>query len=189
MRYVGIDPSTATGLVILDDQANVIVAEDVSGIGSKDPHRVGTLVDKVIGKLLSSDKVCIEGFAYGAQGQGVAVQYGLGYLLRDRLYRKQIAYDEAAPGAVKKFATGKGNTKKDEMVMPIYRKWGFEHKSDNVRDAYVLARIALELDNARQTGLVIKSPLYQCEVINAILNPPTSKLTKKRNKEAQTSFL
>lgn len=189
MRYVGIDPSTATGLVILDEQANVLVAEDVSGVGSKDPHRVGTLVDKVIGKLSASDKVCIEGFAYGAQGQGVAVQYGLGYLLRDRLYRKQVAYDDVAPAAVKKFATGKGNTTKDNMTLPIQRKWGFEHNSNNVRDAYVLARIALELDKARQTGIKIQSPLYQCEVINTIINPPPPKPTNKRKKEAQTSFL
>lgn len=184
MRYVGIDPATKTGLVILDEQANVLFAEDVSGDGNKDPHRVGTLVDKVMKQLQPRDKICIEGFSYGSQGQGVSFQYGLGYMLRDRIYRLKYYVDIIAPAAVKKFATGKGNTKKDEMVMPIFRKWGFEHKSDNVRDAYVLARIAAELDKARQTGIVIKSPLYQCEVITTILNPSTSKVTTKRNKEA-----
>ena len=48
---------------------------------------------------------------------------------------------------LKKFATGKGNTKKEDTVLPIFKRWDFEHPSDNVRDAYVLAQIARSIKN------------------------------------------
>jgi crossover junction endodeoxyribonuclease RuvC len=63
-------------------------------------------------------------------------------LIRAELIRNGYTYIDVPPTSVKKFATGKGNTKKDEMVLPIYKKWGFEHASDNVRDAFVLAQMA-----------------------------------------------
>jgi crossover junction endodeoxyribonuclease RuvC len=33
------------------------------------------------------------------------------------------------------------------MVLPIYKRWGFEHNSDNVRDAFVLAQMAKAITN------------------------------------------
>ncbi|CRF29172.1 Uncharacterised protein [Mycobacterium tuberculosis] len=78
---------------------------------------------------------------------------------------------------MKKFATGKGNAKKDEMVLPIYRKWGFEHGSDNVRDAFVLAQIARVLS----PDVELQVTKEQLEVLQAIKNPPE----KKRKKVAK----
>jgi crossover junction endodeoxyribonuclease RuvC len=109
-----------------------------------------------------NDVVCIEGFSYGSKGKSVSQQYGIGWLIREVLVRKGINYIEVAPGAVKKFATGKGNTKKDNMVIPIYKKWGFEHDSDNVRDAYVLAKIAEAIH--KREGLAA----YQEEVLKKL---------------------
>jgi crossover junction endodeoxyribonuclease RuvC len=142
MRYVGIDPSTKTGLAIIDKQGNVINVEDISTKEKRDPYRFANIADKVIEQLEPNDVVAIEGFSYGSKGKGVSFQYGLGWIIRHVLIERGYEYTEVPPTSVKKFATGKGNTKKDEMVLPIYRKWGFEHTSDNVRDAFVLAQMA-----------------------------------------------
>jgi crossover junction endodeoxyribonuclease RuvC len=142
MRYVGIDPSSKTGLAIIDKQGNVINTQDVTTKVKADPQRFSDLAEKIIDELEPNDRICIEGFSYGSKGKGVSFQYGLGWIIRHLLLERGYEYTEVPPTSVKKFATGKGNTKKDEMVLPIFRKWGFEHSSDNVRDAYVLAQMA-----------------------------------------------
>ena len=141
-RFVGIDPSTKTGLVIMDEDGNLYNTEEIKTTATEDPLRFIDIANQLIDQLEPNDIVCIEGFSYGSRGAGVSTQYGLGWIIRHHLYMKGYEYLEVAPTSVKKFATGKGNTKKDEMVLPIYKRWGFEHNSDNVRDAYVLAQIA-----------------------------------------------
>lgn len=46
------------------------------------------------------------------------------------------------PMTLKKFASGKGNSKKQEMLLQIYKRWGVEFNDDNAADAYALARLA-----------------------------------------------
>ena len=45
------------------------------------------------------------------------------------------------PMTLKKYATGKGNAKKQEMLMQIYKRWGAEFNDDNAADSYALARL------------------------------------------------
>src|SRR5690625_5242216 len=73
------------------------------------------------------------------------IQFGIVQYDRNTLYKNGVDYTIVAPSQVKKFATGKGNASKDNMLLPIYKNWGYEHESDNVRDAYVLAQIARSL--------------------------------------------
>jgi crossover junction endodeoxyribonuclease RuvC len=42
---------------------------------------------------------------------------------------------------LKKFAAGKGNAKKQEMLMMMYKRWGVEFSDDNAADSYALARL------------------------------------------------
>jgi len=65
---------------------------------------------------------------------------------------------------LKKFASGKGNTKKDELAVHIYKKWGFESKSDNIRDAYVLARMAMALDDKLDLTAYQKEALKKVDI-------------------------
>lgn len=175
MRFVGIDPSTKTGFVALDVAGNVERAKELTGIGGQDPKRMSTLIDEIMAHLQPDDVICIEGFGFASQQ---AIQLGgIGWGIRMAIYRRGIPYTEVSPAAVKKFATGKGNAKKDEMVLPIYRKWGFEHGSDNVRDAFVLAQIARVLS----PDVELQVTKEQLEVLQAIKNPPE----KKRKKVAK----
>ncbi|KQL20477.1 hypothetical protein [Cytobacillus solani] len=140
MRFVGIDPSTKTGLVIIDKSE--IWSKEITTTIENDPERFMDITKQVISPICESDVICIEGFSYGSKGAGVSTQYGIGWLIRAELIRNGYSYYEVSPSSLKKFATGKGNAAKDAMVLPIYKHWGFDHPSDNVRDAFVLAKMA-----------------------------------------------
>lgn len=161
IRYVGVDPSTLCGLVILEDGKAVLADEKTSKI-AKDPERFVDITKQVVSQLKQGDCVLIEGFSYGSKGRGVSVQYGIGWTLRVLLKLKGFEYIVVTPSQLKKFASGKGNTKKENLVLPIYKKWGFEHESDNVRDAYVLARIGEALNED------VELTNYQKEVVDVI---------------------
>lgn len=46
------------------------------------------------------------------------------------------------PMTLKKYAAGKGNAKKQEMLLQMYKRWGIEFSDDNAADSYALARLA-----------------------------------------------
>ena len=49
------------------------------------------------------------------------------------------------PMTLKKYATGKGTSKKQEMLMQIYKRWGIEFNDDNAADSYGIARLVAQL--------------------------------------------
>jgi crossover junction endodeoxyribonuclease RuvC len=161
-RYVGIDPSTKTGMVMIGEYGHLIYKSEITSKVTGDPERFMNLAEQVLINLCKDDVICIEGFSYGSKGREVSTQYGIGWLIRAELIRNGYTYTEVSPSAVKKFATGKGNEKKENMVLPIYKHWGFEHPSDNVRDAYVLAQIAKGMNG------ISKLTKYQTEVLDKI---------------------
>jgi Holliday junction resolvasome RuvABC endonuclease subunit len=48
------------------------------------------------------------------------------------------------PTVVKKYATDRGNAKKAEVLLAVFKKWGVEFRDDNLADSYVLARICAQ---------------------------------------------
>ncbi|RUS42242.1 hypothetical protein [Cohnella sp. AR92] len=173
MRFIGIDPSTKTGLVILDKHGEVIDTMEITAKGT-DPGRMIDIIEQVDFQLDHGDQAAIEGFAYGAKGRAVDIQYGIGWGLRMRLFDGNTDYIEVAPAALKKFAGAKGNAKKDELAVHIFKRWGFEHPSDNVRDAFVLAQIARAVYLERNNR-PIDLTAFQSAVVAAIINPPSKK--------------
>ena len=45
------------------------------------------------------------------------------------------------PMTLKKYAAGKGNAKKQEMLLQMFKRWGIEFSDDNAADSYALARL------------------------------------------------
>src|SRR5690625_5208934 len=162
MNYIGLDPSTKTGLVKLSESGNIIHQEEITSKVKSDPLRFIDLTDKILKHVRKGDKAVIEGFSYGGKGKGVSTQYGIGWVIRTELFQDGIDYIEVSLGGSKQFATGKGNASKDNMILPIFKRWGFEHDSDNVRDAYVLAQIGRAIDGYGET---VK---YQKEVLKSL---------------------
>ena len=162
MRFVGLDLSTKTGLVIIDKSGNVLTEKEITSNVKEDPQRMIDLTEQVLSHIKKDDVIAIEGFSYGSRGKGVSFQYGYGYSVQIALYKNDFKYLIVTPSQVKKFATGVGNASKDSMILPIYKRWGYEHESDNVRDAFILAQIA------RATKTSTKLTKYQKEIIDAL---------------------
>lgn len=148
-RYVGIDPSiTSTGLVVLDENANVIEAVSLKAGKEEDPLRFMKLTRRLRKHLIpSSDRVLIEGFSFGSRGKSVSTMYGVGWCFRMMLENEMFNWQEAPPTSVKKFGSNKGNAKKEELVLPVYKKWGFESDVNDIVDAYIMARMAWSMYN------------------------------------------
>jgi hypothetical protein len=71
------------------------------------------------------------------------------------------------PMTLKKYAAGKGNAKKQEMLMQIFKRWGIEFNDDNAADSYALARLASgSAQGAIETQVVeqIKDPKYRDQI-------------------------
>jgi len=146
--FVGVDPSfNSTGVVVLDQYGTIIKQCNFSLQKYEDiEEKLSKFEEKIsfIPKIIKLQSVYIEGPAYMANGQYALQMGALHYLLRLYLYRHTVDYKVIAPGTLKKFVTGRGNAKKDLMLLKVYKKWGEEFEVDDLADAYGLARMALE---------------------------------------------
>lgn len=155
MNYVGIDPSaTGTGLVVMDDVERVLIAEKVTGPkGSKRIARASSIAEAVVRFVKHLDPsntiVVIEGYAYGNKFS-LATLVEVGTLIRYWLQGAGFTVYEPAPTAVKAFVGVKGSDKK-KMAKAVKEFYGYEHKSHDVIDAYVMARMA-EVRTKRSTA-------------------------------------
>jgi crossover junction endodeoxyribonuclease RuvC len=73
---------------------------------------------------------------------------------------------QVPPMTLKKFASGKGNAKKQEMLLQMYKRWGVEFSDDNAADSYALARLIRGKGiNAMEKQIIeqLKDPKYRDE--------------------------
>ncbi|WP_245850791.1 hypothetical protein [Paenibacillus herberti] len=138
------DPSTKTGIVILDEDGEVWeereISEDSLNGRSPTPEAMLRLLRKVMALVEPDDQVAIEGFGFASQS-GFLLG-GIGWAIRLQLHIRGIPFIEVAPSALKKFSGASGNCAKEELAVEVYARWGFRSKSNNITDAYVLAQIA-----------------------------------------------
>lgn len=86
------------------------------------------------------DVVVFEG--YGFMTKSYAFARGeVGGFLRRAPWLLGLAVADAQPATLKKLATGKGNAEKEIVMREAYKRWGFEHDSHDVVDAFVAARV------------------------------------------------
>jgi len=86
-------------------------------------ERFDQITDWVLGILEPSDMVNIEGYAMGSTGLIFNIAENTG-LLKHKMYKEGIEFTITSPSANKKFATGKGNAKKDQMYEAFVEKTG-----------------------------------------------------------------
>ena len=147
--FVGLDPSMrATGIIVLDEDAE-IVEQKLFSCKDKECLIEKELVNyekeiEFITNMVGRETVYMEGPAYQATGQRILQMGAIHFLTRLTFFKKNVEFKVIAPGTLKKFVTGKGNSKKDLMLLKTYKKWGVEFEDDNLCDAYGLARMALE---------------------------------------------
>ncbi|WP_052647025.1 hypothetical protein, partial [Paenibacillus terrae] len=166
MRFVGIDPATTTGLVALDIEGNVLVQTDIQGKGPKikggiTVPQLVSLQNQLYQLLQPRDEIVKEDAVPGTQrGLTTGMIHGN---LRTIIHRKGLSFNLVMPNSVKKYVavTGwegeagskkrlEGKAKKKAMADAAKLHFGYTHKSDNVVDAYIIARIALNLYRMRE---------------------------------------
>ncbi|RLA02452.1 MAG: hypothetical protein DRQ42_00610 [Gammaproteobacteria bacterium] len=148
MEFIGLDPSfTGTGIVRIDAHGAVI-DQNLFSTDSKEKveERLLYIVESVMEHIKHPKlphTICMEGIAFARKSTYAAQLGALHYMLRVAMYIEDMNYIVIPPTNLKKFVTGKGNCKKDLMLLKTYRKWGIQFEDDNLCDAYGLARKAL----------------------------------------------
>jgi crossover junction endodeoxyribonuclease RuvC len=164
------DVSTHTGVAVL--APSVLYAEEVSSLKVEGGmpliarmKRLTTFHQEVTALInkYAPTVVVVEGYGY-ANPYTLATLVEFGTVLRAAVFKQaSILMVEVAPAQLKKFVLGKGNAKKDQVRLGVYKKWGFEHPSDNVVDAYALGRIGLCI-----AGLAAPTDKLEKEVLTAV---------------------
>ena len=70
-----------------------------------------------------TDLVVVEGFAFGHNNAGTSLVHGLGWLMRYHIWVASMPMALVAPTTLKKYATGKGNASKDEVMARVMSTW------------------------------------------------------------------
>ena len=146
MYYHGLDFAFANnGFITLDKDAKIIRQDIVKTTNKQsDELRLIYIRDYVASAVKDGDVVYIEGLSYGSIGLAKAQMSAVHYVIRLFLMEKGIKYKIIEPTVLKKFVTGKGQCKKNLILLKVFKKWGIEFDSDDLADAYSLARMALE---------------------------------------------
>ncbi len=163
MNVVGLDLSlTATGYADGTGAVVLVPARGLVGI-----PRLEHILEKIrqrADEWPSTTVVVVEGYGFHSQK---AVALGeLGGVVRLFLHTEGHAWVDVAPAMLKKFATGKGNARKPEMLDAAIRRWAYEGPADdNAVDAYLLRCMGL-VQYTRQ-----HAPGYAYEAIEKIAWP------------------
>jgi crossover junction endodeoxyribonuclease RuvC len=178
---LGLDiSSTSTGVVFMNDISLVPidVAVLVPPPGLTYVERADWQANKLLGMLDEHgwpDRIMIEGYSLGSTN-GAEPLITVGGIIRYILYMasgEMVCWMDVAPMRLKKYAHAK---LKQDMKLAVFKRWGFEHSSDDAIDGYVLAMIGVALDNTNTVGLT----QAQLEVLDGLANPkPKAKKTKK----------
>ncbi|HNI02742.1 MAG TPA: crossover junction endodeoxyribonuclease RuvC [Chitinophagales bacterium] len=141
IHIVGIDPSlSGTGLCFIN-KLNIPITEIIK---TKKMDNRFDRYDYIVHKILdfvpdTTNLVVIEHYSFGSIGKQTDLAE-LGGIIRYALYVNKVKFIEVAPSSLKKFITGRGNAKKDEMILAISKKYNKHFKDDNIADAYALAQ-------------------------------------------------
>lgn len=152
-RIVGLDLSlTATGVADITRGAPSTV-RTIKSKGAKDATlgdrsvRLHNLAADILTASCIADVVVIEQPAYNQTGGSHHDRSGLWWLVVDGLAFEPLRMVEVTPQAVKKYATGKGNASKDEVLAAVVRRYpNVEVANNNEADALVLAAIGARLN-------------------------------------------
>jgi Holliday junction resolvasome RuvABC endonuclease subunit len=160
--YVNVYKSPYNGVQRLDDIQDFLFS-------SMDPLREKTVVDIAMeGTVLASNSALVLGelsatvkLFFFSYYDDVAHIFPAGH---ERL-RTPL---QIPPMTLKKYASGKGTSKKQEMLLQIYKRYGVEFNDDNAADAYALARLAggLAIDEIEQKVVEqVQDPKYRDSLV------------------------
>lgn len=166
MKFLGLDLSTtATGLVCVDSRQLAVHPPwevDRSLLLSPKSKVVEERIDEIMRGILANlecDLVVIEAVAgSGIQRSNSLIPIAkLHGVVEYQLRLLRMPYMTVAPATWRKALLGKGNVKKIQVPMEVYRRYGFEHDSIDVVEAWCVAVFACR----QRQGLLEPSPKRQ----------------------------
>lgn len=178
MVSLGIDVSTRLGAVVVtEDRGRVrplamheftgaAVLEGAAALpGSVNAiRRARSIAEQVVQVALRHEPevIVVEGYGFASSnGLSTCVEVGTSVLMT--LWKHSFEWTLCEPTRLKKFILGVGKGKKDQHRLGVYKRWAFEHDSDNVVDAFALACVGLALKDRLADVLT-----PQQEVVQAI---------------------
>ena len=141
MNLLALDLSLVSTGVCSDKKMGIISTTE------KGPKRLDLISSAIADTVKEEeiDVVIIEGYSFASRS-GQAFSIGeLGGVVRTTLYRMGIPFIEIPPTCRAKFATGKGNASKNEVVSSISAKTGITFRNpgaDDQCDAWILLEMA-----------------------------------------------
>lgn len=192
MRHIGIDPATHTGFVAIGSNGRLAGWTEFVGKGDSAPARINMVLNEVYRHLKPDDDICIEGFAMEAKHDTNKVSSGFNWAARLAVDRRGSSFIVATPNQLKKFVNVSeweglpgskvrldGKAVKRLVMDAVESHWGDIPRTENIADAYVLARIAEAVYKVKQGQELEAYPQYQQEVIWAITDPEGFKEAQK----------
>lgn len=137
---LAIDPSlNGTGLAI-GNKNSILLTETISIKKLKGMERVEFIISRIKTLIFEHNikEVIIEGYSFGSRGRALFQLGELGGVIRYELFKLGIEIKEIPPTSLKKFITGKGNAKKEEVLEGVNKKTNLNLKDHNQADAVAL---------------------------------------------------
>ena len=127
----------------------------------KDEDRIFYIADQIV-ELLPTDTtlLIIEGLAYGTQTGKAMERAGLWWFVKLLFYGQGVPTAICPPTVLKKYATGKGNSDKDTVMLEVAKRYGDIFKITNNNEADSVAMYAMAMDYL-ETPLVLVPKSYR----------------------------
>ena len=144
MTIIGIDPSlTSTGVAVGTETWTI--ASKLKGMERS--NEIVTEINGIVGSH-PDPHVFIEGYSFSSRNSHAHALGELGGCIRLDLWRSGIPYTDVPPTVRAKFATGRGNASKNEVVSSVSARTGIAwigKGADDMCDAWILQEIGLHL--------------------------------------------
>jgi len=166
---MGIDASTRSGVVCLSDDPKFYFSTELENKKLKGLDRVVWFKDSV-GKLLDTYKpilAVIEDYGY-ANSFTLVPLVEIGTVVRLACRERNINCVFIPPNSLKK-VLGSGKFTKDMMLLEVYKKWNFSASTNNIADAYVLAKVGQMLYGLEKASKEVSTNLKKIESVNTFL--------------------
>jgi crossover junction endodeoxyribonuclease RuvC len=148
IKVLGLDLSTATGTAVVSLKAGKPTFDHIGMVMA--PKKVGgwdrvNCIAADVMQLVEAHKpdlVTIEGYGFG-QMASIVTLAEIGSVIRFLLYQNQVPFIDVPPSSLKKFVAGKGNAKKEMMILNVFQKYGIQVSTNDEADAVGLAMFGL----------------------------------------------
>ena len=149
MKVIGLDLSlSSTGVACSLGWTQRIRIGPRAAIGGRPEEqtfaRLREIRDKVLFHVGFADLVVVEGLAVASTTGQHLTRAGLWHLVMEKVDR-EFAWAQVPPATLKKYATGKGNAGKDEVLAAVIKRFpDVEVRGNDEADALVLAAMGAD---------------------------------------------